>query len=63
LTARQIKRWTLDFLSELFDPIGAPDKVESRLGVLEFKDGAPNAATIIITVMPRMPIRTQSMWD
>jgi hypothetical protein len=26
--------------------ISTPDKVESRLGPLEFKDGAPNAATV-----------------
>ena len=26
--------------------ISTPDKVESRLGTLEFKDGAPNAATV-----------------
>jgi hypothetical protein len=26
--------------------ISTPDKAESRLGVLEFKDGAPNAATV-----------------
>jgi hypothetical protein len=26
--------------------ITTPDKVESRLGVLEFKDGAPSAATV-----------------
>jgi hypothetical protein len=26
--------------------ITTPDKVESRLGPLEFKDGAPNAATV-----------------
>jgi hypothetical protein len=26
--------------------ITTPDKVDSRLGVLEFKDGAPNAAAV-----------------
>ena len=26
--------------------ITTPDKVESRIGVLEFKDGAPSAATV-----------------
>ena len=26
--------------------ISTPDKVESRLGTLDFKDGAPNAATL-----------------
>jgi hypothetical protein len=26
--------------------ISTPDKVDSRLGPLEFKDGAPNAATV-----------------
>lgn len=30
----------------IFPAISTPDKVESRLGPLEFKDGAPNAATV-----------------
>ena len=31
---------------QTLDAISAPDKIETRLGTLEYKDGVPTAATV-----------------
>jgi hypothetical protein len=36
----------LPALAQAAASITTPDKVDSRLGTLEFKDGAPNAASV-----------------
>ena len=45
---------TRDRLAEALESILTPDRVESRLGTLEFNDGAPSDATTARVVRQRI---------
>jgi hypothetical protein len=47
LTTAMLALWTASGLAQTIPPeLTTPDKLDSRLGALEFKDGAPSAATV-----------------